>query len=73
VELPIEFAERLAGESKMSMSIVIEAITRVTAWGIGDLPRRLARAASLLGDGPASDSPQVHRGLAAAHSVDGRD
>ena len=84
-ELPIQFAERLTGESKMSGSIVIEAISRVTVWGIGDLPRRLARRsraarveapgqeASLLGDGTASDSPQVHRGLAAAHSVNRRD
>jgi dolichol-phosphate mannosyltransferase len=78
-ELPIEFAERLNGESKMSLSIVIEAISRVTIWGIGDLPRRLLgvgaprRAVSLLNDGTATDLPQVHRGLAHAHSVDGRD
>jgi dolichol-phosphate mannosyltransferase len=78
VEVPIDFAERLTGSSKMSMAIVIEAITRVTAWGIGDLPRRLRRAGSarpavsLLSDGSVSDSPQVHRGLAPAHAVDGR-
>jgi dolichol-phosphate mannosyltransferase len=69
-ELPIDFAERQNGESKMSLSIVVEAITRVTIWGVADLPHR---AASLLGDGKATDSTQVHRGLAAAHSVDGRD
>jgi dolichol-phosphate mannosyltransferase len=69
-EVPINFAERLTGESKMDVSIVAEAMARVTLWGVRDLPRR---AASLLGDGKPSDSPQVHRGLAPAHSVDGRD
>jgi dolichol-phosphate mannosyltransferase len=69
-EVPIRFAERLSGESKMDLSIVVEAMARVTLWGVRDLPRR---AASLLGDGKTSDSPQVHRGLAPAHSVDGRD
>jgi dolichol-phosphate mannosyltransferase len=69
-EVPINFAERLAGESKMDLSIVVEAMARVTLWGVRDLPRR---AVSLLGDGTATDSPQVHRGLAPAHSVDGRD
>ncbi|MEC5183154.1 dolichol-phosphate mannosyltransferase [Cryobacterium sp. MP_3.1] len=33
VELPIEFREREAGESKMSQAIVIEAMLRVTQWG----------------------------------------
>lgn len=69
-EVPIDFAERLAGASKMSLAIVFEAIWRVTLWGVADLPRR---AASLFTDDPASSSAQVHRGLAAAHSVDGRD
>jgi dolichol-phosphate mannosyltransferase len=70
VEVPINFAERLAGESKMDLAIVVEAMARVTFWGVTDLPRR---AASLLGDGPASNQAQVHRGFAAAHTVDGRD
>ena len=70
VELPIGFAERLSGESKMSVSIVLEAMARVTIWGVTNLPRR---AASLLSDGTATDSAQVHGGLAPAHSVDGRD
>ncbi len=69
-EVPIDFAERLAGDSKMSMSIVVEAIARVTIWGVANLPRR---AASLLTNGSVSHPPQVHRGLAAAHTVDGRD
>jgi dolichol-phosphate mannosyltransferase len=79
VEVPIDFAERLSGSSKMSLAIVVEAVTRVTVWGIGDLPRRLRRAgrarpaASLLTDGSTGDLSQVHGGLAPAHSLDGRD
>ncbi|MGN6503066.1 MAG: polyprenol monophosphomannose synthase [Pseudolysinimonas sp.] len=34
VEVPIVFAERLTGTSKMSLGIVIEAIRRVTVWGL---------------------------------------
>jgi dolichol-phosphate mannosyltransferase len=33
VEVPIEFVERERGASKMSSSIIREAMTRVTAWG----------------------------------------
>ncbi|SEB48178.1 dolichol-phosphate mannosyltransferase [Paramicrobacterium humi] len=40
-EVPIIFAERLSGRSKMSGRIVAEAMVRVTAWGLRDLPRRL--------------------------------
>ncbi|HMH57781.1 MAG TPA: polyprenol monophosphomannose synthase [Galbitalea sp.] len=79
VEVPIDFAERLSGSSKMSLAIVVEAISRVTIWGIGDLPHRLRRAgrsrqaASLLSDGSDASRAPLHRGLAAIHSVDGRD
>jgi dolichol-phosphate mannosyltransferase len=34
VEVPIEFRERELGVSKMSTSIVVEAMLRVTAWGL---------------------------------------
>jgi glycosyltransferase involved in cell wall biosynthesis len=48
VEVPITFAERTYGRSKMSGSIVREALVRVTVWGIRDrladrLPGRIAR------------------------------
>lgn len=43
-ERPIEFRERTAGVSKMSSGVVIEAMLRVTAWGIG---RRLRPRAKL--------------------------
>ena len=34
VEVPIQFVERVRGESKMSRGIVLEALWRVTWWGI---------------------------------------
>lgn len=46
VEVPIEFRERELGESKMSRAIVVEAMARVTVWGV---QRRLA---TLLGRRP---------------------
>ncbi|KAB8161934.1 glycosyltransferase [Streptomyces sp. 3MP-14] len=46
VEVPITFVERAHGNSKMSRDIVIEALWRVTAWGVaarlGRFPRRQA-------------------------------
>jgi dolichol-phosphate mannosyltransferase len=46
VEVPIEFRERVHGTSKMSRSIVLEAMGMVTVWGIarflGRPGRRLA-------------------------------
>ncbi|MEV6211759.1 dolichol-phosphate mannosyltransferase, partial [Kitasatospora sp. NPDC051914] len=33
-EVPITFVEREHGASKMSRNIVVEALWRVTAWGI---------------------------------------
>ena len=48
VEVPITFSERTAGRSKMSSSIVGEALARVTWWGLLDrvadrLPGRVPR------------------------------
>jgi len=46
VEVPIRFAERERGESKMSGSIVREALIRVTQWGVAhrvDQLRKLAK------------------------------
>lgn len=46
VELPIEFRERATGRSKMSKAIVVEAMWRVTLWGLARLlrPRALPRS-----------------------------
>jgi dolichol-phosphate mannosyltransferase len=38
VEVPITFVEREHGVSKMSRAIVIEALWRVTAWGLTRRP-----------------------------------
>ena len=35
-EVPITFVERTAGASKMSRAIVVEALWRVTRWGVDD-------------------------------------
>lgn len=40
-EVPITFVEREFGTSKMSSAIVLEAILRVTYWGLTALPARL--------------------------------
>ena len=45
VELPIEFNDRTAGDSKMSTRITVEALARVTWWGLRDHVRRSAPAA----------------------------
>jgi dolichol-phosphate mannosyltransferase len=45
VEVPITFAERQVGESKMSGSIVREALLRVTRWGV---EYRVAEARNLV-------------------------
>jgi dolichol-phosphate mannosyltransferase len=41
-EHPIEFRERERGESKMSRAIVLEAMARVTLWGVQRVLRRTA-------------------------------
>ncbi|MEU2433543.1 polyprenol monophosphomannose synthase [Streptomyces sp. NPDC007861] len=47
VEVPITFVERELGDSKMSRDIVVEALWRVTAWGVS------ARAGRVLGRRPS--------------------
>lgn len=58
VEVPITFVERVNGESKMSASIVREALWRVTGWGIrrrlGLGPSRRERVAAPPGARPLS-------------------
>ena len=44
-EVPIEFNDRTAGDSKMSSWITFEALVRVTWWGLRDRLRRPAPAA----------------------------
>ena len=49
VEIPITFVERVRGSSKMSRSIVAEAMLSVTRWGLQD---RLARLRSRRREAP---------------------
>jgi dolichol-phosphate mannosyltransferase len=53
VEVPIRFVDRVAGESKMSSAIVVEALALVTWWGLG----RLARGAKGLFGGAGREIP----------------
>ena len=46
VEVPITFVERTSGSSKMSQKIVVEALWRVTVWGLDDRVTRVRRKAS---------------------------
>src|SRR4051812_12771942 len=41
VEVPITFVERELGDSKMSKDIVVEALWRVTTWGVGERVGRI--------------------------------
>ena len=43
VEVPITFVERERGASKMGGGIVVEAMLRVTLWGLAGLPRRFRK------------------------------
>ena len=52
VEVPIEFVERVRGDSKMSGGVAAESLRRITWWGLGErrdqalrTARRLARGA----------------------------
>ena len=45
MEVPISFADRERGKSKMSGRIVVEALVLVTGWGVRDRLRRVKRRA----------------------------
>lgn len=44
VEVPITFIERERGESKMSQAIVVEALWRVTVWGVNRRKTKASKA-----------------------------
>jgi len=56
VEVPIQFAARAGGTSKMSSRIVIEALVLVTCWGLRDRASRPRAAAT---PAPARLRPRV--------------
>ena len=41
VEVPIEFVERVRGESKMNRDVALESLLRITAWGLRERRRQL--------------------------------
>jgi dolichol-phosphate mannosyltransferase len=43
-EVPIEFVERIRGESKMSPSVAVESLQRITAWGVRERIEQIRRA-----------------------------
>ena len=42
VEVPIEFVERVRGESKMSRDVATESLRRITLWGLRERSRQVA-------------------------------
>jgi dolichol-phosphate mannosyltransferase len=40
-EVPIEFVERVRGESKMGPAVAVESLRRITVWGVGERGRQL--------------------------------
>ena len=50
VEVPIEFVERVRGESKMSPSVAAESLRRITAWGLRERAQQARRAVSGRGE-----------------------
>ncbi|GAB3395164.1 polyprenol monophosphomannose synthase [Humibacter soli] len=57
-EVPITFAERERGNSKMSLGIVAEAMLRVTAWAITSIPSRVRRGGRAVA--PVTDPVESH-------------
>jgi dolichol-phosphate mannosyltransferase len=43
-EVPIEFVERIRGDSKMSGAVAVESLRRITAWGLRERRDQLRRA-----------------------------
>jgi dolichol-phosphate mannosyltransferase len=41
VEVPIQFVERVRGESKMSRDVALESLWRITSWGLSERGRQL--------------------------------
>jgi dolichol-phosphate mannosyltransferase len=49
-EVPIEFVERVRGESKMSPAVAAESLRRITSWGLRERVEQLRRARSGSGE-----------------------
>lgn len=53
VEVPIEFVERVRGESKMSRDVATESLRRITLWGLRERGRQVRDVFWRQGRGPA--------------------
>ncbi len=42
-EVPIEFVERVRGDSKMSGAVAVESLRRITAWGLAERAQQVRR------------------------------
>src|SRR3954447_1301202 len=51
-EVPIEFVERVRGDSKMSGSVATESLRRITAWGLRERADQLRRSLPGAGSSP---------------------
>jgi dolichol-phosphate mannosyltransferase len=49
-EVPIEFVERVRGESKMSPAVAAESLRRITSWGLRERVEQLRRTRSGRGE-----------------------
>ena len=49
VEVPIEFVERVRGDSKMSRAVAGESLRRITTWGLRERARQVRRGLHRLG------------------------
>jgi dolichol-phosphate mannosyltransferase len=61
VEVPIEFVERVRGESKMDRRVATESLRRITAWGIAERRRQVRDVLSKKTRHPATGRAQDRR------------
>lgn len=72
VEVPITFVERELGDSKMSRDILVEALWRVTAWGVGERVGKITGRGAGKPERPRTTPAPAH-GTAAPTSESGGD
>ena len=61
VEVPIEFVERVRGESKMDRRVATESLRRITAWGFAERRRQVRDVLSKATSASAARRPQDGR------------
>ncbi|MDX3313214.1 polyprenol monophosphomannose synthase [Streptomyces sp. NPDC054884] len=68
VEVPITFVEREHGDSKMSRDILVEALWRVTAWGVGERVGKITGRTAGQPERPRTPAKSHSDGPAKSHS-----